>query len=198
MRCILGLKDISVDCNYKPLKGLRHRVLLVRFEDVDRVRSVVSRGRAVVDLHLRGGKSGVMVELLERFKLTGAMRWNGGGFAQEITMRFGCNRAVSEGLTAVEAIAKGAWVVVVETMNDDFEVLGFDAGLVLTASTRDYNSNGLVLTLGTPSGLTERYMALEWLAEGTNAYEWKKKRFESGLFEGKRRIFDNTFDSTFE
>lgn len=198
MRCTLDLRDIAFDCDYKPLKGLRHRVLLVRFEDVDRVRSVVTRGRAVVDLHLRGGKSGVMVELQERFKLTGAMRWNGAGFAQEFTMRVGCNRAVSEGLVAVDAISKGSWVVVTETMNGDFEVLGFDAGLVLTASTRDYSSNGIVLTLGTPSGLTERYMALEWHSDEAGDYEEKRKRFERGLFEGKRRIFDNTFDSTFE
>ena len=87
--------------------------------------------------------------------------------------------------------------MVVETINGIFEVLGFGGGLVLTSATRDYNTNGVSVTLNTPSGLTERQMVLVWASEGIDETQ-KRNRFDSGLSERKRKIFDFSFDNTFE
>lgn len=197
MRCTLGLKDISTDCGYKPLKGVKHRVLMIRYEDVDRVRSVVGYGTATVDLYLKGGKSGSMLELQEYYKINGVMRYNSREYAQEITIRLGDTHNTNECIQAVSALSNGTWVMVVETINGTFEVLGFGAGLILTSATRDYNTNGVSVTLGTTSGLTERQMVLVWASEGIDETQ-KRNRFDSGLSERKRKIFDFSFDNTFE
>ena len=197
MKCTLGLKDISTDCDYKPLKGVKHRVLMIRYEDVDRVRSVVGYGTATVDLYLKGGKSGSMLELQEYYKINGVMRYNSGVYTQEITIRLGDTHNTNECIQAVSALSNGTWVMVVETINGTFEVLGFGVGLILTSATRDYNTNGVSVTLGTTSGLTERQMILVWASEGIDETQ-KRNRFDSGLSERKRKIFDFSFDNTFE
>lgn len=197
MRCTLGLKDISTDCGYKPLKGVKHRMLMIRYEDVDRVRSVVGYDTATVDLYLKGGKSGSILELQEYYKINGVMRYNSREYTQEITIRLGDTHNANECIQTVSALSSGTWVMIVETLNRNFEVLGFGAGLILTSATRDYNTNGVSVTLNTPSGLTERQMVLVWASKVMDEAQ-KRNRFDSGLSERKRKIFDFSFDNTFE
>ena len=197
MKCKLALRDIGVVCGYKPQKGIRHRVLMIPYESVDRVHSVVDYNRACVDMRLQYGKRGFMVELQNYFKVTGVMKYNGTGYVQEIMMRLDKRHGAGTeimGIGAVGAMSTGTWIMVIETSAGDFEVLGFDAGLVVKAATMDYNSSGVLVTLGTSEGLTERCLTMEWLSADD-----KRRRFEEGLEERrKKRIFDKTFDSTFE
>lgn len=197
MKCRLGLRNVEVVCGYKPQKGIRHRVLMIPYESVDRAHSVVNYNRACVDLRLLYGKRGYVIELQDYFKVSGVMKYNGTGYVQEVTMRLDKRHGAGTkimGVGAVGAMSAGTWVMVIETRDGDFEVLGFDAGLVVTAATMDYNSSGVLVTLGTSAGLTERCLTMEWLSADD-----KSRRFDEGIEERhKWRIFDGTFDETFE
>jgi len=150
-----------------------------------------------VDLRLQYGKRGYVIEIQDYFKVSGVMKYNGTGYVQEVTIRLDKRHGAGTeimGVGAVGAMSTGTWIMVIETNAGDFEVLGFDAGLVVKAAMMDYNSSGVLVTLGTSEGLTERCLTMEWLSADD-----KRRRFEEGLEERhKWRIFDGTFDETFE
>lgn len=188
--------SINDGCGGDVRLGLRRRMLLIRFEDVDRRRSVVSGGYAV-DLHLLPYCRGEVVDVPYGFAVNGKQLYSGGtGYLHELSFRVN-NRTVGVTAGVVKALRSGSWVVVVETAEGAWEVLGFEAGLVLRSAERDFDRNGVRVVLGTDTNNLERYFALQWYVSGMSE-DTQRDLFDGGLEAGRLRVFDRSFDNSFE
>ena len=199
MQCIDVLRgDAYYDCAVNPLRGIENRVLLINFKDIDRRRTYINSDKTVIErLFLLYKKRGYLFEG-KRGNFTGNQKYSN-GYLHEVQIRiYNVNR---ENLKRIQEVTRGRFVAIIETKNNTedyreaFEVLGFDSGMRLTSMQRDYKESSVKLTFGTGE-VKEIYPLYKWL-EGD--YHVTKQRFEKRLTEGELfKIFDETFDETFE
>ena len=174
MRCIENIKDIALDCNYRPTKGLNHRVLVIPYKDIDRRYTAMNEDKSVIThFQLYPTKRGYLFELSNAFKVNGSQKLSG-GFVHELSIKI--NKANSDNIATMNALTKGTYVLVVETMSNTFEILGYDAGVVVSSIQRDYAGNIIGLTFATPSDVKELRMVALW---GEGDYLTMSKKFEN-------------------
>ena len=174
MRCIDNIKDIILDCDYKPKKGLKHRVLVIPYKDIDRRYTTLNADKTVIThLQLLPSKRGYLFELNNAFKVSGSQKF-GGGFTHELSIKI--DKADSGNIATMNALTKGTYVLIVETTSNTFEVLGYEAGLVVNSVQRDYAGNVIGLTFATPSDVKELRMVALW---GEGDYLTMSKKFEN-------------------
>ncbi|ACU92416.1 hypothetical protein Coch_0860 [Capnocytophaga ochracea DSM 7271] len=180
MRCIDNIKDIILDCDYKPKKGLKHRVLVIPYKDIDRRYTTLNADKTVIThLQLLPSKRGYLFELNNAFKVSGSQKF-GGGFTHELSIKI--DKADSGNIATMNALTKGTYVLIVETTSNTFEVLGYEAGLVVNSVQRDYAGNVIGLTFATPSDVKELRMVALW---GEGDYLTMSKKFERKAFIGR-------------
>ena len=177
MRCIDNIKDITLDCDYKPKKGLKHRVLVIPYKDIDRRYTTLNADKTeITHLQLLPSKRGYLFELNNAFKVSGSQKF-GGGFTHELLIKI--DKADSGNIATMNALTKGTYVLVVETNGNTFEVLGYEAGLVVNSVQRDYAGNVIGITFSTPSDVKELRMVALW---GEGDYLTMSKKFEKKAF----------------
>ena len=187
MRCIENIKDIALDCRYRPTKGLKHRLLVIPYKDIDRKLTKWSADKSsITDLQLKIDKKGYLFELSNAFKANGAQKLSG-GFVHELSIKI--DKANSDNIATMNALTKGTYVLVVETMSNTFEILGYDAGVVISSIQRDYARNVIGLTFTTPSDVKELRMVAFW-NEGD--YNDRVAKFENGAFSVGRNLLKNS------
>lgn len=186
MKCIENIKDIALDCQYRPIKGLKHRVLVIPYKDIDRRYTTVNDDKSVIThFQLYPTKIGYLFELSNAFKVSGSQKF-GGGFTHELSIKI--DKANSDNIATMNALTKGTYVLVVETMSNTFEVLGYEAGVVVSSIQRDYASNVVGLTFSTPSDVKELRMVALW---GEVDYLTMSKKFENKAFVGRNLILNS-------
>jgi len=174
MRCIENIKDIALDCKYRPIKGLKHRVLVIPYKDIDRRYTTMNDDKSVIThFQLYPTKRGYLFELSNAFKVNGSQKLSG-GFAHELSIKI--DKANSDNIATMNALTKGTYVLIVETMSNTFEILGYEAGLVVNSVQRDYASNVVGLTFSTPNDVKELRMVALW---GEGDYLAMSKKFEN-------------------
>lgn len=174
MKCIENIKDIALDCKYRPTKGLKHRVLVIPYKDIDRRYTAMNEDKSVIThFQLYPTKRGYLFELSNAFKVNGSQKLSG-GFVHELSIKI--DKANSDNIATMNALTKGAYVLVVETMSNTFEILGYDAGVVVSSIQRDYAGNVIGLTFATPSDVKELRMVALW---GEVDYLSMSKKFEN-------------------
>lgn len=201
IRCINDISaDFLYDCAIKNTKGLEKRVLIINFNDIDRKNTKISTDKTTIEkLALKEGKRAYLFEG-KKNHFTGNQKYNG-GFKHEVSLRI-----YQKNRTAIQQMnraVKGTFVAIVETlqkgenMADAFEVLGFDAGLQVADFQHDYAKDSVRITFATPSNLKEPNWVYKWLETD---YKTTSKLFENRLLdtEDDKKIFDTTFDNTFE
>lgn len=180
MRCIDSIKDIALDCIYRPTKGLKHRVLVIPYKDIDRRYTTMNDDKSVIThFQLYPTKRGYLFELSNAFKVNGSQKLSG-GFVHELSIKI--DKADSGNIATMNALTKGTYVLIVETMSNMFEVLGYEAGVVVSSIQRDYASNVVGLTFSTPSDVKELRMVALW---GEGDYLTMSKKFEKKAFIGR-------------
>lgn len=186
MKCIDNIKDIILDCDYKPKKGLKHRVLVIPYKDIDRRYTTLNADKTeITHLQLLPSKRGYLFELNNAFKVSGSQKF-GGGFTHELSIKI--DKVDSGNIVTMNALTKGTYVLVVETMSNTFEILGYDAGVVVSSIQRDYASNVIGLTFATPSDVKELQMISLW---GEGDYLTMSKKFERKAFVGRNLILNS-------
>lgn len=201
IRCINAIStDFLYDCAIKNTKGLEKRILIINFNDIDRKNTKISTDKTTIEkLALKEGKRAYLFEG-KKNHFTGNQKYNG-GFKHEVSLRI-----YQKNRTAIQQMnraVKGTFVAIVETlqkgenMADAFEVLGFDAGLQVADFQHDYAKDSVRITFTTPSNLKEPNWVYKWLETD---YKTTSKLFENRLLdtEDDKKIFDTTFDNTFE
>lgn len=174
MKCIEHIKDIALDCKYRPTKGLKHRVLVIPYKDIDRRYTAMNEDKSVIThFQLYPTKRGYLFELSKAFKVNGSQKLSG-GFVHELSIKI--DKANSDNIATMNALTKGTYVLVVETMSNTFEILGYDAGVVVSSIQRDYAGNVIGLTFATPSDVKELRMIALW---GEGDYLAMSKKFEN-------------------
>nr|DAO12752.1 MAG TPA: hypothetical protein [Caudoviricetes sp.] len=174
MRCIDNIKDIILDCDYKPKKGLKHRVLVIPYKDIDRRYTTLNADKTeITHLQLLPSKRGYLFELNNAFKVSGSQKFSG-GFTHELSIKI--DKADSGNIATMNALTKGTYVLIVETTSNTFEVLGYEAGLVVNSVQRDYTGNVIGLTFATPSDVKELRMIALW---GEGDYIAMSRKFEN-------------------
>lgn len=187
MRCIDSMKDITLDCKYRPIKGLKHRVLVIPYKYIDRRYTTMNDDKSVIThFQLYPTKRGYLFELPNAFKLNGSQKLSG-GFVHELSIKI--DKANSDNIATMNALTKGTYVLVVETMSNTFEVLGYEAGLIANSLQRDYAGNVIGLTFTTPSDVKELRMIALW---GEGDYLAMSKKFENKAFVGRNLILNST------
>lgn len=195
MRCIDNIKDITLDCEYKPKKGLKHKVLVIPYKDIDRRYTTLNTDKTeITHLQLLPSKRGYLFELNNAFKVSGSQKF-GGGFTHELSIKI--NKSNSDNIATMNALTKGTYVLVVETMSNTFEILGYEAGVVVSSIQRDYAGNVIGLTFSTPNDVKELRMVALW---GDGDYIAMSKKFERKAFVGEnllrnsgRKITNNSY-----
>ena len=183
MRCIENIKDIALDCRYRPTKGLKHRLLVIPYKDIDRKLTKWNADKSsITDLQLKIDKKGYLFELSNAFKVNGSQKLSG-GFVHELSIKI--DKADSDNIATMNALTKGTYILVVETMNNTFEILGYEAGVVVNSVQRDYARNVIGLTFTTPSDVKELRMVAFW-NEGD--YNDRVAKFENGAFSVGRNL----------
>ena len=183
MKCIENIKDITLDCQYRPTKGLKHRVLVIPYKDIDRRYTTMNDDKSVIThFQLYPTKRGYLFELPNAFKLNGLQKLSG-GFVHELSIKI--DKANSDNIATMNALTKGTYVLVVETNGNTFEVLGYEAGVVVSSIQRDYAGNVIGLTFTTPSDVKELRMIALW-EEGD--YLTMSKKFERKAFVGENLL----------
>ena len=186
MRCIEHIKDIALDCQYRPTKGLKHRVLVIPYKDIDRRYTAMSEDKSVIThFQLYPTKRGYLFELSNVFKVNGSQKLSG-GFVHELSIKI--DKADSVNIATMNALTKGSFVLVVETNSNTFEVLGYEAGVVVSSIQRDYASNVVGLTFSTPNDVKELRMVALW---GEGDYLTMSKKFENKAFVGRNLILNS-------
>ena len=186
MKCIESIKDIVLDCKYRPTKGLKHRVLVIPYKDIDRRYTAMNEDKSVIThFQLYPTKRGYLFELSNAFKVNGSQKLSG-GFVHELSIKI--DKANSDNIATMNALTKGTYVLVVETMSNTFEVLGYEAGVVVSSIQRDYAGNVIGLTFTTPSDVKELRMVALW---GEGDYLTMSKKFERKAFVGKNLILNS-------
>ena len=174
MRCIENIKDIALDCKYRPTKGLKHRVLVIPYKDIDRRYTAMNEDKSVIThFQLYPTKRGYLFELSNAFKVNGSQKLSG-GFVHELSIKI--DKTDSDNIATMNALTKGTYVLVVETMINTFEILGYEAGVVVSSIQRDYASNVVGLTFSTPNDVKELRMVALW---GEGDYLSMSKKFEN-------------------
>lgn len=183
MRCIENIKDIALDCKYRPTKGLKHRVLVIPYKDIDRRFTTMNEDKSVIThFQLYPTKRGYLFELNNAFKVSGSQKF-GGGFTHELSIKI--DKADSSNIATMNALTKGTYVLVVETASNTFEVLGYEAGLVVNSVQRDYAGNVIGLVFATPSDVKELRMVALW---GEGDYLAMSKKLERKAFVGENLL----------
>lgn len=183
MRCIDNIKDITLDCDYKSKKGLKHRVLVIPYKDIDRRYTTFNADKTeITHLQLLPSKRGYLFELNNAFKVNGSQKFSG-GFTHELSIKI--DKADSGNIATTNALTKGTYVLVVETAGNTFEVLGYEAGVVVSSIQRDYTGNVIGITFTTPSDVKELQMVALW---GEVDYLTMSKKFERKAFVGRNYI----------
>ena len=183
MKCIEHIKDIALDCNYRPTKGLKHRVLVIPYKDIDRRYTAMNDDKSVIThFQLYPTKRGYLFELSNAFKLNGLQKLSG-GFVHELSIKI--NKANSDNIATMNALTKGTYVLVVETMSNTFEILGYEAGVVVSSIQRDYAGNVIGLTFATPSDVKEMRMIALW---GEGDYLMMSRKFDRNAFVGQNLL----------
>lgn len=186
MRCVDSIKDITIDCNYKPVRGLKHRVLVIPYKDIDRRYTTLNADKTeITHLQLLPSKRGYLFELNNAFKVSGSQKFSG-GFTHELSIKI--DKADSGNIATMNALTKGTYVLIVETTSNTFEVLGYEAGLVVNSIQRDYAGNVIGLTFATPSDVKELRMIALW---GEGDYLAMSKKFERKAFVGRNLILNS-------
>jgi len=186
MRCIESIKDIALDCKYRPTKGLKHRVLVIPYKDIDRRYTTMNEDKSVIThFQLYPTKKGYLFELSNAFKVNGSQKLSG-GFVHELSIKI--DKADSGNIAAMNALTKGTYVLIVETMSNTFEILGYEAGVVVSSIQRDYTGNVIGLTFATPSDVKELRMVALW---GEVDYLTMSKKFENKAFVGRNLILNS-------
>lgn len=186
MRCIDSIKDITLDCKYRPTKGLKHRVLVIPYKDIDRRYTTMNEDKSVIThFQLYPTKIGYLFELSNAFKVNGSQKLSG-GFVHELSIKI--NKANSDNIATMNALTKGTYVLIVETMSNTFEILGYEAGVVVSSIQRDYASNVVGLTFSTPNDVKELRMVALW---GEGDYLAMRKKFETKAFVNINLITDS-------
>lgn len=186
MKCIEHIKDIALDCKYRPTKGLKHRVLVIPYKDIDRRYTAMNEDKSVIThFQLYPTKRGYLFELSNAFKVNGSQKLSG-GFVHELSIKI--DKADSDNIATMNALTKGTYVLIVETMSNTFEILGYDAGVVMSSIQRDYAGNVIGLTFATPSDVKELRMVALW---GEGDYLTMSKKFERKAFVGKNLVLNS-------
>lgn len=186
MRCVDNIKDITLDCDYKPKKGLKHRVLVIPYKDIDRRYTTLNADKTeITHLQLLPSKRGYLFELNNAFKVSGSQKF-GGGFTHELSIKI--DKADSGNIATMNALTKGTYVLIVETTGNTFEVLGYEAGLVVNSVQRDYAGNVIGLTFATPSDVKELRMVALW---GEDDYIAMSNKFERKAFVGRNLVLNS-------
>lgn len=187
MRCIENIKDIALDCKYRPTKGLKHRVLVIPYNDIDRRYTTFNSQKSeITNLQLKVDKKGVLIETKNSFKVKGSQKFSG-GFIHEVSLKI--DKVDSVNLAVINSLTRGSYVVIVETSGNTFEVLGYDAGVVLSSAQRDYAGNVIGVTFTTPNDVKELRMPAIW---NEIDYNTTNKRFEKKAFSVGRNLFKNS------
>ena len=186
MKCIENIKDITLDCRYRPTRGLKHRVLVIPYKDIDRRYTTMNDDKSVIThFQLYPTKRGYLFELNNAFKVSGSQKFSG-GFAHELSIKI--DKADSGNIATMNALTKGTYVLIVETAGNTFEVLGYEAGLVVNSVQRDYVGNVIGLTFATPSDVKELRMVALW---GEGDYLTMSNKFENKAFVGRNLILNS-------
>ena len=200
MYCIKKLTDdVLFNCQNKSVKGLEKRILLLNYLDIDRKATILNESKTTIEkLVLKEGKKAYLFQGTNK-SFVGNQKYSK-KFQQEISLQI--YQVDERTLKRIDELTKSTLVVIVETKNkgqngeNAFEILGFDAGLQLSDLQRDYNKTSIKLTLTTNPQIKELRMVYKWIE--TN-YRNTLNKFDSKLNDIKTlKIFDETFDNTFE
>ena len=200
MYCIKKLTDdVLFNCQNKSVKGLEKRILLLNYLDIDRKATILNESKTTIEeLSMKLGTRGYMLEgINNHFK--GSQKLSKKAFDNEISVRV--YQIDAHVLERVIELTKGNFVAIVETKNkgqngeNAFEVLGFDAGLRLLSIQRDYDKSSATLTFSSYDNVKESRMVYKWLEKN---YSNTLKKFNAKLGDADNKIFDETFDNTFE
>ena len=105
MRCIENIKDIALDCRYRPTKGLKHRVLVIPYKDIDRRFTTMNEDKSVIThFQLYPTKRGYLFELSNAFKVNGSQKLSG-GFVHELLIKI--NKANSDNIATMNSMSLG-------------------------------------------------------------------------------------------
>lgn len=203
--CIIGLtNDVGFDCESKPIGGIEQRVLLLNYLDIDRKQTRWNDTKTIITkLFLKEDKIGYLFTGIKK-NFNGHIKIKGNGFEHGVNLTIynsddnsnnQINQIVKGGLYVgiVELKAKGV------RQRNAFEVLGYNYGLEAVELHRNYNENDGIykLQLVTPAKLIEQKTAYKWLYEN---YKETLNLFNAKLKgdDETNKIFDRTFDKTFE
>lgn len=197
VQCIRGLKEgFTFDCEYIPIKGIYNRVVLINFEDIDR-RKVMREGVNLINFSLKEGKRGYSIEGYKRH-FTGRQKYSSNKYTHELDLRV--YDFSNKHISLIEDLHKGTFVAVIQSNEHSFEksgfeVLGYDAGLRVVSLTRDYKENMIRFTLGSDKVKEPRiFYYLHDIDWATTKKQFDKEFVTDNSF----KVFDETFDETFE
>lgn len=209
--CIYGLyEDVIFDCSNPPKSGIEQDVLIMNWQDIDRSATLFNDNKTkIIRLRLHKGKRAYLFKGLKNLfqgQTKPLINNLANGHSHSLNIRvFENNENTIAQINNI--INKGHFVAIVEildkgiTAKNAFEILGYDSGLEVDASSqgRNYNTNdgAYLLTLSTPKHLKEPRTPYKWLETD---YQTTLRQFNNKLQKNsaKNKIFDRTFDNTFE
>lgn len=163
--------NFVVDCENLPIAGLESNVVLINKEDIDYANTTISVTNRVLvtDLKLKAGKTG--------YRFSGVKQSNSKNWAlvpkDNLPNKFShvfngvvFNPTALNKLQVANLALGAKYVIVVEQLwkgadnKEAFEVLGLDAGLILSEATNNSNENDntISLVLSSQEGYEEPLM----------------------------------------
>jgi hypothetical protein len=149
--------SIAIDCDNIPVNGTADRAIVMNRGDVDFTTSTTAADGSVTSLALKATKTAFQIDGLN-FSITPNMSLSRQGrvsrYVHEIEfLTFKVDQATKNEL---EAYANGRATVVLETLDETYEVYGWDVGMraeEITRAPNDQETNGLFrCVLRTPEG----------------------------------------------
>lgn len=208
--CIQGLTaDSLFDCENRPIGGIEQAILLINWDDIDRVSTRFNEKKTrITRLYLKDHRRAYLFKGYKRI-LGGSTQANVNkalnGHRHSVNVRFYAMN--DESLDQVNKVVnRGSFVAIVETIDkrnngeNAFEILGYDCGLTVASGKRDYDANdaSYLMEFSTPKNMQEPRALYKWLEQD---YANTLVRFNNKLqsnSEDDFKIFDRTFDYTFE
>lgn len=160
--------NIQKDCDNKPIGGIEVGVVLINFDDVDKTTSTIDAGNKMIitSLSTYSGTAGFLLEGVKQVNgASSALVKNEEGFDKHAHRFDGV--ILTPSAANKEAFAQltsgGRYIVVIEkkwkgaSNADAFEVLGWDAGLIISEYTwNTKESDGAIkFSLASESGYEE-------------------------------------------
>jgi hypothetical protein len=148
---------IAIDCNNIPVNGTADRAIIMNRGDIDKTASTTGADGSVTSLVLKAAKTAYQIDGMN-FSITPDMSLVRQGrvsrYSHQVEfIAFKVDQATKNEL---EAYANGRATAVIETLDETYEIYGWDVGMraeEITRSPNDQETNGLFrCVLRTPEG----------------------------------------------